>query len=44
LRDGLGEILALAERQTLPIDELQASGHLCLCEAADAVRFTPSCL
>jgi len=35
LRDGLGEILALAERQTLSIDELRASGHLCLCEAAD---------
>jgi len=36
LRDGLGELLALAGRDTLDADELRAAGHLCLCEAADA--------
>lgn len=36
LREGLGELIDLAERQTLSVGELQAAGHLCLCEAATA--------
>lgn len=36
LRDGLGDLLDLARRETIPIDELCAAGHLCTCEAADA--------
>lgn len=36
LREGLGELLDLASRDTLDGEELRAAGHLCLCEAADA--------
>lgn len=36
LRDGLGELLELARRDTISFDELRAAGHLCLCEAANA--------
>lgn len=36
LREGLGELLGLAERQTLSVDELRGAGHLCLCEAGNA--------
>jgi hypothetical protein len=36
LREGLGELLDLASRDTLSGEELRAAGHLCLCEAADA--------
>lgn len=36
LRHGLGELLELARRDSLSVDELRAAGHLCLCEAANA--------
>jgi hypothetical protein len=36
LRDGLGELLELARRQTLSSDELRGARHLCLCAAANA--------
>lgn len=36
LREGLGELLVLAERDWLELVDVQAAGHLCLCEAANA--------
>jgi hypothetical protein len=36
LRAGLGDLLELAGRDTVSIDELKAAGHICTCEAAGA--------
>lgn len=36
VRAGLGELLELAEQPSLTVDDLQAAGQLCLCEAAEA--------
>lgn len=35
-RGGLADLVALADRDTLSVDELRAHAHLCLCMAADA--------
>lgn len=40
LRDGLGDLLPMAERDTIPVDELGAAAHLCPCagpESADGL-------
>lgn len=34
IRDGLGDLLELADRPRLTVDELRGASHLCLCEAA----------
>lgn len=31
LREGLGDLLALADHDTIPVAELEAATHLCLC-------------
>lgn len=36
LRSGLGELRALAERDRIPVNELEKAGHLCLCAGAGA--------
>ncbi len=36
LRTALGDLLALAERDEVPVEELAAAGHLCLCAVATA--------
>ncbi len=35
LREGLGDLIELARRDSVAIDALQAATHLCLCEAAN---------
>lgn len=36
LRAGLGDLLDLARHDTVPVAELEAAGHLCLCAAGQA--------
>lgn len=36
IRAGLGDLLELADRPSVTIDELKSAGRLCLCEAAEA--------
>jgi hypothetical protein len=36
LRAGLGDILTLADRDTIPLEELEAAKHLCLCAGPES--------
>jgi hypothetical protein len=36
LREGLGDLLELADRAAIPLDELEGAGHLCLCGGVNA--------
>jgi hypothetical protein len=36
LREGLGDLLVMASRDGVTLDELRAAGRLCTCQAADA--------
>jgi len=36
LREGLGDLLTLADRDEIAVSELQEAGHLCLCNGAEA--------